>query len=446
MHTSPIPLALALLVMCSCASTARSQMRLVEDFEYDSGDSLTARGWATNQSTITNAVLVSPQGLLYPTHPGSGIGNAAQMFPSGQDVYREFEAATEGTLYVFLMICVKEASSGDYILHLQPSPQSTSFFGRLFIRQATNGNLAFGIAKRGTNASPTHLYSDSIYSLETTYCLALKYTFKTGSSTDDEASLFVFSQTPVPGVEPLTPTVGPVTDATNDASNLSVLTLRQGDASRAPTVLVDGLRICTTWDACLPVTLQAFSAVALPMQRVQLSWITTTEVNCYGFTVQRAEGRPDLLADIPGAFIPGQGTSLIPTSYSYQDTVPSAGSWFYRLRQSDLDGTSRYSETIVVELPTAVESTPSHGFFLKSNYPNPFNAETTIRFGIPVRTHVSLEIYNALGMDMSRLIDGLLEPGEYVLSIEADDWPGGVYFCRMRAAGLERVTRMVLVR
>jgi len=435
---------LALLLVCSF--TARNQVKLVEDFDYPSGDSLTSHGWSTNQSTITNAILVSSEGLLYPNHPGSALGKAAQLHPSGQDVYHEFEAATEGTVFVVLMIRAQAAASGDYVLHLHPSPQSTSYFARLFVRQAMNGNLSFGIAKRGTNAAPTHVYSDSLYSLEETYCLVLKYAFKPESSTDDEASLYVFPGTPLPAAEPPAPTVGPVTDATNDAATLGVVTLRQGDASRGPTLLIDGLRICTTWDACLPVTLESFTAVALPEQRVQLSWTTTSELNCYGFNIQRAHGSPDLLTDIPGVFVQGQGTSLTPTSYAYQDTLPSPGTWFYRLRQSDLDGSSRYSETIQVELSTTVDRTPQHGFFLETNYPNPFNAETVIRFGVPLRMRVSVEIHNALGMEMARLVDDFLDPGHYTLSLEARDWPGGVYFCRMRAAGLERVVRMVLVR
>ena len=446
MHTRTLCLAFALIATVASTTAVRSQVRLVEDFPYDAGDTLTSCGWATNQSTVTSAVLVTEPGLSYPQHPGSGLGNAAQLGPSGQDVYREFESSTDGSLYLFCMINVQQASSGDYILHFQPSPQSTSFFGRLFIREAVNGQLSFGIAKRGTNASPTYVYSDSLYGLETTYGLVVKYAFKSGSNTDDEASLFIFDGAPLPSVEPALPTVGPVTDATNDAPSLSVVTLRQGDASHGPTLTIDGLRICSSWDACLPVSIQTFAAEGIGQGRVALTWTTTTEVNCYGFTIQRAAGDPELLADLPGAFIPGRGTNLLPTTYSYIDTVISGGRWYYRLRQSDLDGSSHFSETVVVELPTSVNEAPSGRLLVEPNFPNPFNSETTIRFSVPVRARVSVEVYNAIGENMRRLVNDVLEPGEYRLSIDAGEWPGGVYFCRIRAAGIERVTRMVLLR
>ncbi|MCK5572565.1 MAG: hypothetical protein KAJ12_07380, partial [Bacteroidetes bacterium] len=191
-------------------STTRGQNLLVEDFEYTAGDSLTSIGWTATSSTTTNAVLVTSPGLEYQGYVGSAIGNAAALTRTGQDVYREFEPDSAGSFYAFFMVRVTSARRGDYFFHYHTLPVSSSFFARIFVRLAANGNIAFGIAKKGTNSNPTSVYTDSSYSLDTTYTLVVKYTFRDTSNKDDEASLFVFAGEEIPTDEPTEPTVGPV--------------------------------------------------------------------------------------------------------------------------------------------------------------------------------------------------------------------------------------------
>ncbi len=71
-------------------------------------------------------------------------------------------------------------------------------------------------------------------------------------------------------------------------------------------------------------------------------------------------------------------------------------------------------------------------FALFQNYPNPFNPTTTIKFALPVRSQVSITVYNVLGQRVSTLVDGTVEAGYHLVSWTANV-ASGVYFCRMEA-------------
>ena len=57
-------------------------------------------------------------------------------------------------------------------------------------------------------------------------------------------------------------------------------------------------------------------------------------------------------------------------------------------------------------------------FYLAQNYPNPFNPSTTIQFGVPRASEVTIEIYNVLGRKVATLIEGNLVPGVHNVDLE----------------------------
>jgi hypothetical protein len=97
----------------------------------------------------------------------------------------------------------------------------------------------------------------------------------------------------------------------------------------------------------------------------------------------------------------------------------------------------RYQLTIetTVKHPEAAGSIPAD-YELAQNYPNPFNPSTTIRFGLPVRSHVRLEVFNTLGQSVAVLEDGAAEAGTYQTEWHAAV-PSGLYFLRMHAQSME---------
>ena len=91
-------------------------------------------------------------------------------------------------------------------------------------------------------------------------------------------------------------------------------------------------------------------------------------------------------------------------------------------------------------------------FSLSQNYPNPFNPSTTIRYGVPVRSHVRLILYNVIGQEVGQLADEEVSPGFHAVIWNAPV-ASGVYFYRMTAESLDgqersfvEVKKLVLVR
>jgi hypothetical protein len=72
-------------------------------------------------------------------------------------------------------------------------------------------------------------------------------------------------------------------------------------------------------------------------------------------------------------------------------------------------------------------------FSLLQNYPNPFNPYTTIRYGVPARSHVNITVYNMLGQKVGTLVDGMRDAGSYETVFDASALPSGAYIYRLLA-------------
>jgi hypothetical protein len=70
-------------------------------------------------------------------------------------------------------------------------------------------------------------------------------------------------------------------------------------------------------------------------------------------------------------------------------------------------------------------------YTLMQNYPNPFNPSTVIRYGLPERSNVKLEIFNDLGQRVAILIDNEREAGYHEITFDATHLPSGVCIYRL---------------
>jgi hypothetical protein len=196
----------------------------------------------------------------------------------------------------------------------------------------------------------------------------------------------------------------------------------------------------------LPIQLAGFTAADAD-GNVTLTWKTLSEINNYGFHVQRRVASAGSFTDIPGSFVKGNGSTLEEHVYSYTEPFPGSGQWEYRLRQVDLNGTEWFSEAVRAGGVTDVlVQTPPSAYALHQNYPNPFNPSTTVRFAVPVRSHVRIALFDLLGRQVAVLADDLKEPGHHTLTVDGRMLSSGVYLCRMDADGFQKMMRMTLVK
>jgi photosystem II stability/assembly factor-like uncharacterized protein len=198
----------------------------------------------------------------------------------------------------------------------------------------------------------------------------------------------------------------------------------------------NGTILKTTNGGIIPVELTSFTAIA-QSNFVELKWSTATETNNSGFEIERSE---DDVSFNKIGFVQGFGTTTEPKSYCYADQSVKNGTFYYRLKQVDYDGSYEYSDVVEVNLNVPIE------YGLQQNYPNPFNPSTSIKYSIPVEIEVRLEILNVLGEQVELLINETKTAGTYDALWNASNMSSGVYFYRLQAGSFVETKKMILLR
>jgi len=200
----------------------------------------------------------------------------------------------------------------------------------------------------------------------------------------------------------------------------------------------------------LPVELNTFSA-NVNDNSVTLKWQTQTEVDNYGFEIERKVSSTQSSVGSQSqntwekiGFIQGHGNSNSLKEYSFVDNTVLSGKYLYRLRQIDNDGNFKYSSIVeVTSLPTK--------YSLGQNYPNPFNPSTIIKFGLPEASFVTLKVYNMLGQEIKTLVSGYNEAGNYNIKWNGDNnfgnpVPNGTYIYRIISNNYVKSMKMILLK
>lgn len=184
--------------------------------------------------------------------------------------------------------------------------------------------------------------------------------------------------------------------------------------------------IVSTPKTTVPVELTEFIA-SQKDNSVLLSWTTATEINNYGFQIERAV--TEKWENI--GFVEGHGNSNSTHNYSFIDSNPPSGNIKYRLKQIDNNGNSKYSDVV------QISSEKLFKFAFEQNHPNPFNPTTVLSYSVPNNSKVKLVIYNTLGQKVTELFNGYQEAGKYSLTWNAANYSSGTYFAKLTATSLK---------
>jgi hypothetical protein len=85
-------------------------------------------------------------------------------------------------------------------------------------------------------------------------------------------------------------------------------------------------------------------------------------------------------------------------------------------------------------------------YHLFQNYPNPFNPSTTIKFQLPVRSTVTLKIYDVLSNEVATLLNEDMESGSYNVEFNATNLASGIYFYRLKAGQYVQTKKMIFMK
>jgi len=187
----------------------------------------------------------------------------------------------------------------------------------------------------------------------------------------------------------------------------------------------------------LPVELKSFTARVVNSE-IKLHWVTETEINNYGFNIER---KINELEWVTIGFVLGNGNSNSPKEYTYNDQNPSGfGTFLYRLKQIDNDGSHTFSPEIKIQYSVINE------YKLSTCYPNPFNPSTTISYQIPKQSYVTLKIFDILGNELQTLTNEEQAAGKYEILFNAENLSNGIYFYRLQVDEFTETKKMILLK
>jgi hypothetical protein len=172
----------------------------------------------------------------------------------------------------------------------------------------------------------------------------------------------------------------------------------------------------TITSSVLPVTLTSFTASLQNKKDALLTWQTATETNSKGYEVEMSTGSTLAFADI--SFVAAKGTTTAVSNYSFVAPNLAPGTYYFRLKMIDIDGSFTYSgvQTVTVTGNTS----------LISIYPTPVHSQLTVVLSADMQ-NATLQLVNNLGQTIgvtattngsTRLLDmGNLPAGLYLLKV-----------------------------
>ena len=199
-------------------------------------------------------------------------------------------------------------------------------------------------------------------------------------------------------------------------------------------------------DIPLPVTLTSFGA-NYSKNNVVLNWTTQSETDNLGFNLFRSENENGYenedFIQLNATLIEGMGTTSTPTDYSFMDEYPNieGHTYWYWLQSVSTTNELELYGPVSIEIPVAGQLPTMT--ILSSNYPNPFNPETTIAFEIKEYEEGTLTIYNLRGQ---RILKETFEAGDHQYHWNAEGLTSGIYLYKLSSPTTNITKKMILMK
>jgi subtilisin-like proprotein convertase family protein len=205
---------------------------------------------------------------------------------------------------------------------------------------------------------------------------------------------------------------------------------------------LDWFCLSFNYDQILPVELTTFSATA-QAQGIEIAFRTASETSTDHFELMRGTSENGNFERI--ANWASEGSSSSGHAYSYLDENVTAG-WTYWYYLVDVSVTGERTEHRDLMSSATMLEAPIPLEYSLSAYPNPFNPETTLRFGIAQPGEVTLVVFNLNGQWMRNLTQRRYDAGTYYVTFDAGDLPSGIYFARLTAGAFVQTEKLVLMK
>ena len=163
----------------------------------------------------------------------------------------------------------------------------------------------------------------------------------------------------------------------------------------------------------LPVNFISFTG-RLADNKALLNWSTATEINNKGFEVEKSRDG-QLFTGI--GFVPGTSNSSGVNTYQYTDTKIVSGATYYRLKQTNLDGSFTYSPIIRLDFSQ----------FKWTVFGNPVTSHTWIELQLDKKAKVAIQVFATDGKLIETIDKGTVSPGTYSIPLPLLNAPPGIY-------------------
>ncbi|MBU0509193.1 T9SS type A sorting domain-containing protein [bacterium] len=198
--------------------------------------------------------------------------------------------------------------------------------------------------------------------------------------------------------------------------------------------------------ACGPLTVTIAADCRLPVEflgadaiagdgKVTVNWATASETNLDHFEISRDGEMVSI----------GANNTPERREYSWTETGLENGmTYTYSLVAVSLNGSR--DELATVSATPSFEAGAVTEYALHQNYPNPFNPTTSISFDLKDAGLVNLKVYNLMGQEVAKVVNGEMSAGRHTVSFNSGNLSSGIYLYRIEVNGFAAEKKMLLMK